>query len=124
MKAPKKILTRLKSSAVFTVLVLVGIANGSPGISVGGDTSGLYVEGVEWVSGNPFVTIANPSLGVTFGEKLLGQSNSPSGDFDVISGTPNTPLTMDTSIGANYREANRAESRKDFIHKLEFVKKK
>ena len=28
-----------------------------------------------------------------------------------------------TSIGANYREANRAESRKDFIHKISIVEK-
>jgi four helix bundle protein len=28
-----------------------------------------------------------------------------------------------TSIGANYREANRAESRNDFIHKLGIVEK-
>ncbi len=28
-----------------------------------------------------------------------------------------------TSVGANYREANRAESRKDFIHKLAIVQK-
>ena len=28
-----------------------------------------------------------------------------------------------TSIGANYREANRAESKKDFIHKIGIVQK-
>jgi four helix bundle protein len=28
-----------------------------------------------------------------------------------------------TSVGANYREANRAESRNDFIHKLAIVQK-
>ena len=28
-----------------------------------------------------------------------------------------------TSIGANYREANRAESRADFIHKIAIVEK-
>jgi four helix bundle protein len=28
-----------------------------------------------------------------------------------------------TSVGANYREANRAESRRDFIHKLAIVEK-
>jgi four helix bundle protein len=28
-----------------------------------------------------------------------------------------------TSIGANYREANRAESKKDFIHKIGIVEK-
>ena len=28
-----------------------------------------------------------------------------------------------TSVGANYREANRAESRRDFIHKIALVEK-
>jgi four helix bundle protein len=32
-------------------------------------------------------------------------------------------LKAGTSIGANYREANRAESRKDFVHKIAIVEK-
>ena len=32
-------------------------------------------------------------------------------------------VKADTSVGANYREANRAESRNDFIHKLGIVEK-
>ena len=32
-------------------------------------------------------------------------------------------LDSGTSIGANYREANRAESRKDFIHKVGIAEK-
>jgi len=32
-------------------------------------------------------------------------------------------LRSSTSIGANYREANRAESRNDFIHKIGLVEK-
>jgi four helix bundle protein len=32
-------------------------------------------------------------------------------------------LKAGTSIGANYREANRAESRRDFIHKIGVVEK-
>jgi len=32
-------------------------------------------------------------------------------------------LKSGTSIGANYREANRAESKSDFIHKLAIVEK-
>ena len=32
-------------------------------------------------------------------------------------------LKSSTSIGANYREANRAESRSDFIHKIGIVEK-
>jgi four helix bundle protein len=33
------------------------------------------------------------------------------------------PLKSGTSIGSNYREANRAESKKDFIHKIGIVEK-
>lgn len=32
-------------------------------------------------------------------------------------------LRSATSIGANYREANRAESKKDFIHKIGIIEK-
>jgi len=32
-------------------------------------------------------------------------------------------LKSGTAIGANYREANRAESRRDFIHKIGIVEK-
>ena len=32
-------------------------------------------------------------------------------------------LRSATSIGANYREANRAESRRDFVHKVAIVEK-
>lgn len=32
-------------------------------------------------------------------------------------------MKSSTSIGANYREANRAESRKDFTHKVAIVEK-
>ena len=32
-------------------------------------------------------------------------------------------LKSGTSVGANYRESNRAESRKDFIHKIGIIEK-
>src|SRR5512141_2943411 len=35
----------------------------------------------------------------------------------------NQVVRSGTSIGSNYREANRAESRKDFIHKIGVVEK-
>ena len=35
----------------------------------------------------------------------------------------NQLLRSGTSIGANYREANRAESRRDFIHRIGIVEK-
>ena len=49
-----------------------------------------------------------------------------------VSGLPKNKVTSvlgyqlvksGTSIGANYREANRAESRNDFIHKIAIVEK-
>ena len=33
------------------------------------------------------------------------------------------PVKAGTSVGANYREANRAQSRNDFIHKIAIVEK-
>jgi four helix bundle protein len=49
-----------------------------------------------------------------------------------VNGLPQTPvgntigkqlLRSGTSIGANYREANRAESKADFIHKITVIEK-
>ena len=49
-----------------------------------------------------------------------------------VAGLPKNPITdivgyqlvkAGTSVGANYREANRAESRRDFIHKIAIVEK-
>ncbi|MBL9199235.1 MAG: four helix bundle protein [Opitutaceae bacterium] len=42
---------------------------------------------------------------------------------DVSSVVGRQPLRSATSIGANYREANRAESREDFIHKTAIAQK-
>jgi len=91
-----------KLITICAIVTLVSVGNSYGLITVGGDTSGLAVEDFEWVSGNPFVTLSNATLGITFGEKLIGQTNSPSGGFDIISGTPSTPLTMDTFVAANY----------------------
>ena len=48
-------------------------------------------------------------------------SSLPKGTVPHVLGTQ--LLRSGTSIGANYREANRAESRKDFIHKIAIVEK-
>jgi four helix bundle protein len=49
-----------------------------------------------------------------------------------VASLPQTPVAMSlgkqlldsgTSVGANYREANRAESRNDFVHKIGIVLK-
>ncbi|MFA6293753.1 MAG: four helix bundle protein [Victivallales bacterium] len=47
---------------------------------------------------------------------LLRQMNIPSALITQL-------LKAGTSIGGNYREANRAESKKDFIHKIGIVEK-
>jgi four helix bundle protein len=48
-------------------------------------------------------------------------ANLPKGKvFDVLG---NQLLKSGTSIGANYREANRAKSRNDFIHKIGVTEK-
>ena len=45
-------------------------------------------------------------------------------DYNVIDSVVSKQvLRSGTSIGANYREANRAESKKDFIHKICLVEK-
>ncbi|MDA3800022.1 MAG: four helix bundle protein [Kiritimatiellae bacterium] len=45
-------------------------------------------------------------------------------DYNVIdSVSSNQVLRSGTSIGSNYREANRAESKKDFVHKIGLVEK-
>jgi hypothetical protein len=87
---------------ICAIVAVFGISNSYAVITVGGDTTGLAVEDFEWVSGNPFATLSNPTLGITFGEKLIGQTNSPVDDFDIITGTPSTPLTMDGSVAADY----------------------
>jgi hypothetical protein len=87
---------------VFVSVLCVGVSPSFALITLGGDVTGLDVEDFAWVVGNPFVTIINPTLGIGFGEKIIGQINTPAGGFDVISGTPGAPLALDTSIAANY----------------------
>jgi len=53
---------------------------------------------------------------VKFCMALLKETNIPA---EIITQL----IKCGTSIGANYREANRAESRKDFIHKIGIVEK-
>lgn len=44
----------------------------------------------------PYVTITAP--GVVIGERLVGQTTTPSGVYEIVSGTPSLPLTMDGSV--------------------------
>jgi hypothetical protein len=73
-------------------------------IHAGGDTAGLVMYDLQDLASlvnlpqNAFVTLSNADLGITFGEKLVGQTVSSLGVFDVISGTPSVPLAIDTSI--------------------------
>ncbi|MFQ5496108.1 MAG: hypothetical protein ACE5EX_12090, partial [Phycisphaerae bacterium] len=52
--------------------------------------------------GTAFAAIEDATLGIGFGEKLVGQINTPVGSFDVVNGTPAVPLTMDASVGTNF----------------------
>ncbi len=73
-------------------------------IYIGGDTADLLRYDLTEFSefpgnrGDAFATVRNSTIGITFGEKLIGQVNDPYGNFDVISGIPAVPLTMDTSV--------------------------
>lgn len=74
----------------------------------GGTAAALYTyDFEEWAAfagpiGSAFVTLGNEDLGILFGEKLFGQTVAMNGESDVISGTPTTPLAMDTSISAAF----------------------
>jgi hypothetical protein len=96
-----------KFAVVGAVVILVGTGQAYAVITTGGDTSGLAVEDFEWASAGPTNELRNSALGITFGEKLVGQTRSTvepdSGTyFDQISGTPVTPLSMDATVGADY----------------------
>lgn len=73
-------------------------------VQFGGDATGLITYDFEDLAmysaslGTAFSTIRNDELGITFGEKLVGQAVQADGVFDVITGTPQTPLRMDTSV--------------------------
>ena len=69
----------------------------------GGSTAGLALFDFETVPNTtspwtPFATISGP--GLTIGERLTGQTTTPSGDFDIVSGTPTTPLSIDSTVPA------------------------
>lgn len=48
--------------------------------------------------GNAHVALQSGASGISFGEKLAGQVLGSDGFFDVVSGAPSSPLTMDTTI--------------------------
>ena len=94
------------TSIVLAASSLLGVAHA--GIDVGGDAAGLFTYDIEdyseyaGVKGTPFSTIGHPSLGITMGERFVGQETSESGGFDVVEGRPSVPLTIDDSIEAEY----------------------
>ncbi len=73
-------------------------------IHVGGDASGVVtvdLESFSGLAGRPGTVhsvLRNAEMGVTFGEKLVGQVKTPVGDFDDISGGPSVPLAIDASV--------------------------
>lgn len=85
------------------MVVVLGTVSSYGAMTIGGNTIGLAVEGFESLSGNPFATVSNQSLGTTFGEMFTGQTDSPSGNYDVVTGTPTSTVSMDTSAGADHR---------------------
>lgn len=93
-----------KFCAVAAAALLMTTA-ATAGITQTGTTAGLFIYDVEDLAGSAggtgtaFSTITGP-LGISFGEKFLGQINTPSGDFDIISGTPSASLALDGTVAA------------------------
>jgi len=89
---------------MFTLLVAVVIVCMPAHAQVvqGGSTSGLNrIFDFDSVPNprspwTPYVTITAP--GVVIGERLVGQTTTPSGAYEIVSGTPKVPLTMDGSV--------------------------
>ena len=96
----------LVASVVLAMCMNTGDAKAA--IRVGGDAAGLFTYDIEdyrqyaGVKGTPFSTIGHPSLGITMGERFVGQQTSSAGGFDVVEGRPSMPLTIDDSIEAKY----------------------
>ncbi|MGB2984329.1 MAG: HYR domain-containing protein [Phycisphaerae bacterium] len=105
MKTKGLTLTMVLAVAGSTMIAGAGRANAD--IHFGGEASCLYTYDFEDYAdfagplGSAFVTLGDADLGITFGASLVGQSNTPVDGFDVISGTPVVPLTIDTSVDAN-----------------------
>ena len=86
-------------------LVCLAAADMSRGeIHVGGNASGVVTVDLESFSGlagrpgTAHALLRNAELGVSFGEKLVGQVEMPVGNFDDIGGTPSVPLAIDSSV--------------------------
>lgn len=81
------------------------------GVDVGGSGNNLFVydfeEFAEYAVGQgaAFVVLGNDTLGIAFGQMLVGQTQSAINGFDVITGSPSDPLTIDettdASVGVN-----------------------
>ncbi|MGB0715474.1 MAG: hypothetical protein ACPGXK_06330 [Phycisphaerae bacterium] len=73
-------------------------------ITSGGDASELHIfdfeefDGIAGPSGTAFNSLISQEYGIRFGEKLLGQVNQPFDGYDLISGTPDTPLALDDDM--------------------------
>lgn len=76
-------------------------------VNIGGDTEALLLYDLEEFaefagpSGSAFVLLTNEELGISFGERLVGQVNMPVSDFDFVTGTPTAPLAIDVSGDAS-----------------------
>jgi hypothetical protein len=90
-----------RTFALLVGLVIVGVPAPAQVVQ-GGGTSGLNRvfdfnsvpnPRTPWT---PYVTLTAP--GVVIGERLVGQTTTPSGVYEIVSGTPRVPLTMDGSV--------------------------
>jgi hypothetical protein len=76
-------------------------------VRFGGEVTGLTTNDFEaytaWANrpGTALTLLDDAELRIAFGEKLVGQVTTVDGDFDVISGTPTVPLTLDGSVDEN-----------------------
>lgn len=97
---------RLGSVLSATMVLMFPTIRSNAEIGLGGGSARLATYDLEEFAefgarpGTAFVTLRNEEFGITFGEKLVGQTNNSDGHFDVVGGTPSVPLTMDTSIDA------------------------
>ncbi len=98
----------LLAVALCTFLFFATSPQAAAQVQFGGQAPGLVIYDFEDYAqyssgqGTAFVTIRDDVHGVTFGERLVGQIASSIDTFDVISGLPVSPLTMDESIDASF----------------------
>ena len=101
MHVVERLRTRI---AVAVVICGFGAAPSVADVRFGGSAGSLSnfdleeFAGMAASLGSAHVTLESAMPGLSFGEKLLGQVLDADGFFDVVTGTPTVPLTLDTTI--------------------------